>query len=687
MGNARAGKTARLIAQLQQWQSQDTQAAGRGHRRFRGSSAILVFAATADNRAGLLERLTLATGGQPRLHSTTPLAFFEDEVMLFWPLLTQQLNLAANFPLRLRPETEQELATRCWQSYLDRGCWQIEGVSRPRMVRRGLDLLQLAAFASTPLEDLSLLLAEGESEPPLHPDLWPTLTEMLLGWRDWCLQRGLLTYGILTELYWRYLLPQPDYQTHLHQRYRAVLADDVDNYPAIARDLFECLLEQGAVGLFTFNPKGSIRWGLGADPDYLAGLSLRCQVEELTTQPESLLDGGMMARLEDLYQGAIEVPTTFQSIQTVSRSQLLRQIAKVILTAVQSGQVEPQEIAIIGPGLDAITRYSLTEMLQRQGIGVEALNDQRPLNSSALIRSLLTLLALLYPGCGRLVEREQVAELLVILSGLPAAIDQPAQSKIDPVRAGLLADHCFQPHPDHPQLLPITQFPRWDRLGYVATITYTDLQQWVEQQRRDFSTSTQPYLTLSPVFVLDRAIQKFLWPNNLHRDQLATLRALMETAQHYWTVHTRLAQNQPMELQAIVSDFIHLLRSGTITANPFPLSGPSRSQRGITLASTFQYRNAHLTHRWHFWLDVGGPLWQGGGSVVLWGAPLLLKQPQLHFQPTPEQDQEQLRRLLLDLCSRVQERVYLCHSDLAVTGQEQAGPLLTLVDASLPLAV
>ena len=44
-------------------------------------------------------------------------------------------------------------------------------------------------------------------------------------------------------------------------------------------------------------------------------------------------------------------------------------------------------------------------------------------------------------------------------------------------------------------------------------------------------------------------------------------------------------------------------------------------------------------------------------------------------------EEQRLRRILTDLLSRVSERVYLCHSDLAVNGQEQLGPLLPLVNA------
>jgi hypothetical protein len=59
----------------------------------------------------------------------------------------------------------------------------------------------------------------------------------------------------------------------------------------------------------------------------------------------------------------------------------LRKTAEVIVEAVKSGQVQPGEIAVIAPGLDAIARYTLTDILTSQGIPVEPLNDQRPLKA------------------------------------------------------------------------------------------------------------------------------------------------------------------------------------------------------------------------------------------------------------------------------------------------------------------
>ena len=251
VGPSRSGKTARLVEQFCTWVQSNideqmqfssrrqmpnvrTRLDKRLNKQF--EPAVLVFAANDDNRRDLADRIVAATQGRYPIRSKTPLGFFQDEVILFWPLLIQLLNLRAQFPVRLRPETEQELATRLWRSQLDKEILRSEkNVSEYRLVRRILDLLQLGAYSGTPTEEISSLLEQEETL---------SITSLLLQWRSWCLERGLLTYGIITELYWQHLLPDPNYQRHLTTRYRLVLADDVDDYPAIARYLFDFLLDQ-----------------------------------------------------------------------------------------------------------------------------------------------------------------------------------------------------------------------------------------------------------------------------------------------------------------------------------------------------------------------------------------------------------------------------------------------------------
>lgn len=699
VGRTGSGKTTRLIAQFGAWgarlEPQQMQPMG------------LVFASLNETRLALVERLNATQTGCP-FASATPLGFFQSEVTQFWTLLMQQLKLKSQFPLRLHPETEQLLAARLWQSRLESGQLRQTGVRDAEMVSRTLDLLQLAAFSAIPREQIPELLEQGWVEQDGSSTLWKNMGEALEQWWQWCLDRGILSYGILTELYWRYLLPLPAYQQHLLQRYWGVLADDVDEYPAAMRLLFEFFLNRGLPSAFTFNPNGSTRLGLGADPIYLSGLADRCQVETLP-----LPTAGIGATWGQLVVDCIREPLllpqfsdAIQTIQTVSKAQLLRQTAETIAMAIQSGEVQPQEVAIVSPGFDAITRYTLQEILTSKGITTFALNSQYPLISSPLVRGLLTLLAMVYPGLGRLVDREAVAEMLVVLSqrsgellsssplppqwldAMPESSQTPLKPRIDPVRAGLLADHCFTPDLETPHLLPVQQFQRWDRIGYQASQAYDEILQWMSSQQ-----ARRPLP--SPVELLDQAMRYFWMEGSLSYDQLASLRGLMQTAQHFWEVEARLRNSertQSVETTeqrdgTALGSLIQLLRDGTITANLYPAQ-PSSENSAVMLSTLYQYRMHQCSHRWQFWLDAGSPLWLMRSGVTLYAAPLFWRNRTNRVWAVADsmaENQAYLEREVVDLLDRAQERVYLCHCDLAVSGQEQAGALMPIVNAAVPI--
>lgn len=679
-GTSRTGKTSRLVTEFCSWVRKQlvrpkTQALPQNL-----ASAILVFAANNHNRRELSDRLVLAVEGTYPVVCKTPVGFITDEVMLFFPLIFEELNLKAQFPLRLRPETEQELATQLWRNESD---WQqlCEFDNEYRLVRQTLDLMQLASASGMPTEDISFLLQQGLTGIDPSNDrshLWQRMGELLLSWRSWCLDRGLLTYGLIYELYWRYLLPSLQYRQHLQNRYQAVFADDVDDYPAIARDLFEVMLDRGASGVFTYNPDGKIRLGLNADPDYLEGLADRCQREKLTPITNNLAiefaDTAVDLVTEESY--LVDAPDAIQSLQTISRAELLRQTAEIIIRGIRQQQIQPSEIAIIAPGLDEIARYSLIEILAAKNISVKPLNEQRPIISSPLVRSLLTLLCLVYTDLGRSVERDGIAEMLTVFSQQ----DCKSIPQIDPVRAGLIADYCYHVDPEHPYLSSVESFPRWDRLGHQATNAYRRIVDWIEQSK----VRQQQQSFLTPTILLSEAIEYFLSNSSLTSDRLAILRELMETAQHFWEVDRRLRQNEPsVQTQSqTIAQFIQLLRRGTITANPRPLRQFIPDTGSVTLATVFQYRSLRSDHRWQFWLDASSPLWSQGGAATLFAAPLFLKgwtgrtwMPEHEYQ----MDKERLSRILRDVLARAEEKIFLCHSDLGVNGTEQAGALVPLV--------
>ncbi len=723
-GPARSGKTQQLITF-----AQNTGAAQR--------HPFIVFAANGDNRILLANRLTDELSDRTATLTTTPAGFIQDEIILFWPLLVQALGLKAQFPLKLRPENEQTLATQLWRSRLDNATLQVDGWREQRMVRRSLDFLQLASQSCIPLADIPNRLKAGMPGSIAPAALWETVGAALSDWQSWCLERGLLTYGIMSTLYWQHLLPMEKYQAQLLSRFSGLLADDVDEYPAIARPLFSVFLAAQRPCLFTFNPQGKIRLGLGADPAALRPLANQCEktLELAIPQKDSLgMYGDRFVEWVEDPLALPELPEPVSLIQETSRGHMLRTTAEVIAYAIETKQAKPHEIAVIGPGLDAIGRYSLIEILGNRGIAIESLNDQRPLISSPMVRALLSLLTLIYPGLGRLVDQDAIAEMLVVLSqslsGLSAAPNQNIQSQaiapapipwfdlvaIDPVRAELIADTCFVTSIENPHLLPAETFDRWDRLGHQAVSAYSRILKWIEDQKQ----LRRQHLTFGPVITIDRIVQDFLWRgNHLPYDQLATLRELMETAQYFWEVESRIrlysaptnsaptnsaptnsaptnsaptnsaptSNLTPDQSDSDIGRFIQLLQKGTVSANPYPVKPLSTERQGVTLSTIYQYRAQRLSHRWQFWLDAGSPLW-GMSSGEMFGAPIFQQNwpgRPMTLAETEVANEAQLSRTLRDLLGRTKERVFLCHSDLALTGQEQMGPLLSLVGAAKPI--
>ena len=678
-GDAGTGKTTHLVQAFSNW----LETAMPSSEAFPSQPSAIVFAANHSTRRQLTQHLMSAIGGKFPFVVKTPLGFMEDEVKLFSPLWYKTLGLTPHFPLQLRSETEQDLAMKLWHD-----AWLDHTIVNPRLesrlVRTTLDILQLAGASGTPLEEIPPLLmsklsAEEKAAVGGETDetIFAVIGELILQWRDWCLERGLLTYGLIYYLYGQVLLPDRAYQEQLQTRYHAIFADDVDDYPAIAQDLASLFVHSPHRAVFTFNPNGKVRFGLGADPDIWEKLAAACEEISLSASPSNEHPPDLAPLILEMVSDPSSLsplPPSIQHLQTISRAQMLRQTATAVIKAINAQKVAPEDIAIIAPGLDEIARYTLIKLFSQQSIPVSPLNEQRPLMTSSLVRALLTLTCLVYPELGRLIDNSAIAEMLVVLT------EHTAHS-IDPVRAGLIADYCYQADPRSPRLLDIKTYPRWDRIGYQAQTAYSQLLQWIEDKK----TQQQLGKPMDLLSFFNQVIQQFLWKgDNLPVADLSSLRELTETAQHYWEVQRRLQTetgNQNVFLSDQIREFIQLLKQGTITANPYPLPAFGQSvASGITLSNIFQYRSQRISHRWQFWLDVGSPLWSKQGAANLFASSAFIR------GNTPDFEEEtHLKRLLKDLLNRATEKVYLCHSDLAVNGAEQTGLLLSLVQVTTPI--
>ena len=751
-GPTGSGKTRRAIAEFQDWLTicdRRTRLAREGGEPVpwgRSLPSVLGLASNRETAQQLEQQLLTVANGRASVVCMTPLGFVQDAVMVFYPLVVESLGVAAGSLLLLRSENEQGLAGRLWDPIFDQAIAQALGMEmepgervprsrRERWVRQLLDLGQLAASGRVPWESVSERLEVGIPEG--GDQVWERLrrraSELLVLWKHWCLERGLLTYGLMTELLGQVLLKHPQYQQHLLRKFHCVIADDTDDFPAVMSDILGVLqgtlkedwiqeIQDKPIGIVTHNREsGCSRLGLGADPVAMDAIAQHCKAVQLPSpdwaplssaiepilsavnnpplwfsQPQMPIpnaDGESQSVQGFLYGDMGDTPR-IDTIETISRGQLLRETADAIALAIESGKAKPEEIAVIGPGLDGTARYAITRILNERKIEVHCLNDQRPLVEQPQVRSLLSLLGLVYDDLAGLIDRDAIAEMLVVLTQFPPAMQTEileknqeetaedgerapnvkALSAIDPVRAGLLADHCFKP--DTAELEPVENYARWDRLGYQATCAYDKIRNWVTSRRQQ----QQALGAAPPLVILDQAIQEFLWHGgNLPGDRITDLRELLEAVQRYWDIAVRLSgPSQRPNPGRVTGELIQLLRTGAIAANPTPLTPLQPKPSAVTLATIFQYRTTHQTHPWHFWLDAGSNLWPKGGAAALFGASLFLRKWDGQRETVDQQlaaDQQRMERLLKDLLSRVGDRLTLCHSDLNTAGQDHDGPL------------
>ncbi len=663
-GESRCGKTKRLAELIFQWMTE-----------FPLPYKPLILVINHQARENLLHQLLEINHQGYQGKMKTPLGLMMADVNLFYPLICEKLNLKATIPIRLRPETEQELATKLWQKHITPELIAILG-DEYICVRRILDLTQLAGAAGISLEQIPNRLQESDFFQIIgNQSIINLIGELIQKWRNWCLAKGFLNYGLIYELYGLYLLPSHEYQQYLLNQYQGLFIDDLDDHPSIITSICQIFIEKNITSVFTYNETGKIRLGLNADPEYIKQKILPlCEQEILRNNANNSLKQTLENPILKVINGEfeqIESLTQINTIITESRAELISRTCHFILKSINSKEIKPQDIAIIVPGLDEIARYTFQDIFTYQNaIQVQFLREKRPLVSSAIIRSILSVLTLVYPLQGRLVRKDLLPEMLVILS----------QEKIDLVRANLLIDSCYLPDIEYPCLLNYTNFSRWDRLSYQSRESYQKIVAIIENIKGEIIGGDTHLLG-----AIDKIIKNFFPKiNTLQYNQIVSLKEFRETAQHFWEIQTKLGH---LRVNEIIAQFLELLRKGTITANPLLEYNQNHSddqeddfsfpERGLLISTIYQYRSHRCSHRWQFWMDAGSLFWSQ--SLGLFGYEVFLHS--LEGENSNSED-ALIKRIIKDLLARAEEKIFLCHSNISLTGSEQVGKLSPLMNLS-----
>lgn len=604
-------------------------------------------------------------------------------VDLFWPLAAEAAGFARPHdpPLFLTLETAQY--------YMNRQAAQVtyyEGltdlrISAPRLASQVLDNLNKAAVVGFPMDEIAERLKAAWAGPADQGILYDRAQQAARAFRDYCLAHNLLDFSLQVEVFTRWLLPRAEVQRFLFDRYRHVIADNVEEDTPVAHDLLREWLARCDSGLMLMDEDAGYRTFLGADPEGAAGLRAACKyaveagLPAAWHGPETRAIQALGERLAGAVMG--EAPRgapapaegPFWTLdQYTFFPKMIAEVADQISALAAKG-VPPSEIVVLAPYLTDALRFALAHEMERYDIAVRSTRPSRSLAEEPATRCLLTLAALAHPRWRILPPAHHVAQALTL-----------AIEEMDLVRAQLLTQIVYRTKAGVPELTKFDQIKgeKRERITYTLGVAWDRLREWlVEPEHQEWPLDV--FLTMLFDEVLSR--RGFAFRGRL--DNAAVAARLIESVRKFRQAVP--PENLPPE-RDLAEEYVKAVGSGILAATSLIGDEPAGegTEQAVLLAPayTFLLRNRPVDHQ--FWLHVGGEAWGERIYQPLTQPHVLSRRFALEKGPGGKwTDADEVRarrqslsRLVLGLSRRCRRQVHLVVVDLDERGQEERGPLL-----------
>ena len=692
-GPPRSGKTARLAAQLVDWLD-------RGVR----PDHILALSASRPQAGRFREALGLAaatgTFGQPRIGTFYGLA--QQHVGLFFPLVAQAAGFAD--PRREPAFIDVEAAQYFLNRIVDPRITDFDELrlTRPRLLGQLLDNAHKAALAGFGLDEIAARLSAAWSGDPRRLKAYQRAQEIALEFRRFCLDNGALDFSLQHDVFARHLLMEPAYKKFVADQCRFLLVDNVEELPPIAHDFIRLALVGCEEAIVVEDDPGGYRLFLGADPGSARGLRAACASVEEAVAP---LENRLMAAFGRALASVVAAPADAMSgIPTAGarwpRVTLLASKSKFWVSMVQAtadqiialtGQGVPAgEIAVLAPYVEDVLRFELEERLAGAGLRVRAVRPSRPLYDHPVARGLVTLARLGHPELAAAETRAAGVSAHEIARALAVAI-----AGLDPARAKVLADGAQRVEAG--RLPMIADKGVWDRAGMRFRERYEALARWLSTWRTEaVAGDTLP---------LD------VWWQTLFAEMLSQPGFGLAADGDGANVADKLARSarvfrEALEAtgvapaQSIAADYVGLLAEGVMAAQYAPERETEGGEDGVLLAPVYTYLTGDYRSRAQIWLDVNASGWYDRIHQALTHPYVLSRSWQairarfdaegqsaeaMHWSEEDEHRarQDMLRRVIVGLCDRCGDGLYLASSQLGLSGQEEAGALARALQRAL----
>jgi hypothetical protein len=215
-----------------------------------------------------------------------------------------------------------------------------------------------------------------------------------------------------------------------------------------------------------------------------------------------------------------------------------------------------------------------------------------------------------------------------------------------------------------------------ERIGFAALERYDALREWIEGYKQDEPMPLDHFLR--------RLFGELLsGPNFDPQDAVIYAKLVASPAQF-----CHAAPAMGLDGEPIGQHYVQMIYEGIVAAQYLTDKDVTYSPEAVTLvAPVHTYLLSDHAARFQFWLDVGSITWWQPPHQPLTNPYVLSRRWPKDAGWTDATDfdvrNEALSRVMRGLTQRCREGIYLCTSDLQMTGEPQDSPLLRAVQRVL----
>lgn len=622
-----------------------------------------------------VSELDLGPFGAVDLHTYYGLA--SRLVRTFWPLVARDAGFAQpqRQPIFLTYETAQYVMSQLIEPLLEQGYFEGLSMRPQRIVSQLLDNLNKAAINGYPISEVESQLKAAWTGEDREERLryYEQAQDCIELFREHCLAHGLLDISLTIEVFHQHLVENPTFWRYFTERYRHILVDNLEESVPVAQDLIRRLLPLCDSGLLVFDQGGGFRVFLGVDAEGALGLRELCT--ESVTVEESTTSSPAMAAFASQIGQRLGQPAPVSAngnarqavvdvIETRYRSEMIRRVAEEITQLVERG-VSPGDVAVVAPYADGVLRFSLSEAFKEAGIPFDIIRRFESFREEPVVRACLTLAALAHPDWGIHPPAYDVAE----------ALNQTIE-ELDPVRAALAARLLYDDAGPALRSRDVLEMGEHERIGGEALESYDQLHAWIETYRQEEPAPLDHFLR--------RLFGELLSHPDFDPEDAAVYAKLVASAEWF----RQAAPAMGLESKSVGQQYLEMIYEGVVAAEYLTTQDVTDEADAITLvAPIYTYLLSGEPVRYQFWLDVGSMSWWEPPHQPLTNPHVLARRWPKDAPWTDAVDYETrnatLYRLVRGLTQRCSDGLYLCTSDLEMSGEPQDSPLLRAVQRVL----